>query len=696
MKLKPTIISLAVASVFAGSVQAQTSPQIYITPTGQRVTLEQYQTDTALKQIGIPSTWARGYTGLDVRIAVLDQGFDIRHADLKDRIISYQNFYSGSISATNAGWGYHGTAMASAAAGSLNGGVGTVGAAYNAGLLLGQVGQGGNMQQIDSVAVIRGLNWAGQNGAVAVNMSFSSTFDSTYRSGTIMIAPGVYKGHASYGSMYGQGSALKQYISSTNLTSVIVAAAGNQGLGYSGYPGAFATATDSAGNLIFGGRWLIVGSVDANNKISSFSNRAGSICTTLVSNVCQDKYYVKDFYVVAPGERIVVAQDNNSTAEYLATFNSGTSAATALVSGGIAVIKQAWPQLKAAEIVQLVKSTATDLGAPGVDEVYGHGLVNFDKATQPYADVKYSKVVLKSGTVAGGTTLTTTGITTSGPVGTSLMNSGVLKNVQVVDGLNRNYTADFTRAIGTSTPANSLYTSPYLAMQSADYREFATSVGKDGVLTFMQSNTGFASQLETAYGEGKLSFQVGSMTEQNGFLNNTGSGLLATGGSQTAYAILGGSRPIANNIDVIAQYGLGITRTSNVDGSFLSLAPTLVSDTWKVGFAKKEVFFSGKTMVQFTLAVHGPVAIRKGYADVSAINSYTYSGEEDNVSATPVTATERVNLANGRRQTDLILGYSVSIGNTTYAGINIARQFNIGGASGNNGTALGLMVRTVF
>jgi hypothetical protein len=112
--------------------------------------------------------------------------------------------------------------------------------------------------------------------------------------------------------------------------------------------------------------------------------------------------------------------------------------------------------------------------------------------------------------------------------------------------------------------------------------------------------------------------------------------------------------------------------------------------------AKKDIFFGGKTQDQLSVALHGPVAIRKGYADVTAITGYTYSGEEDNVSATPITSTERVNLASGKRQTDLIVGYSVSVGNSTYAGINFAKQFNVGGISGQTGNAVGVMVRSVF
>ena len=129
----------------------------------------------------------------------------------------------------------------------------------------------------------------------------------------------------------------------------------------------------------------------------------------------------------------------------------------------------------------------------------------------------------------------------------------------------------------------------------------------------------------------------------------------------------------------------------------LALSPTVISDTWKLGVAKKEIFFNGKTKDQITFAVQGPVGIRKGHADVTAVNSYTYSEDANgDVTANPVSSTERVNLASGKRQTDLVMGYSVSVNNTTYAGINFAKQFNVGGVAGLTGNAVGVMVRSVF
>ena len=368
-----------------------------------------------------------------------------------------------------------------------------------------------------------------------------------------------------------------------------------------------------------------------------------------------------------------------------------------MVSGGVALIKQAWPQLRAAEIVSLVKNTATDLGAPGVDSVFGHGLVNFDKATRPYADITYSKVVLKSGNNTAGVALTSTGVTATGAVSNSLGNSEVLKNLQVVDGINRNFTVDMTRAIGNNTnPANSFYKSPYLAMQPLGYQESSAQLSADTVFTVMQNLQGTAMQFETTQGSGKVSLQVGAMAERNGFLNNSGAGLLAMGNSSTTYAMVGATMPLATNLDLVTSYGVGVTNTGNVADSLLKLSSTVISDTWRLGVAKKEIFYTGKTTDQLTFAVQGPVSVRKGYADVTGVTSYTYSGTEDDVSATPVISTERLNLAGGVRQTDLVLGYSVNVANKTQIGFNIARQFNVSGQQGVTGTAVGVMVRSSF
>jgi hypothetical protein len=184
------------------------------------------------------------------------------------------------------------------------------------------------------------------------------------------------------------------------------------------------------------------------------------------------------------------------------------------------------------------------------------------------------------------------------------------------------------------------------------------------------------------------------MTEENGFLNNQGSGLTACGNSGTTWAMVGGEKDIGSNFSVLGNYGVGITKTGSVQNSMIALSPTLVSDTWKLGIAKNNIFFNGKTNDKLSLSVQGPVAVRRGYANVTAVTGYNYTTDaEDNTTATPITSTERVNLASGRRETNLILGYTVQVQNQTYVGFAVGRQFN---SNGVNGNTVAFTARSVF
>lgn len=88
------------------------------------------------------------------------------------------------------------------------------------------------------------------------------------------------------------------------------------------------------------------------------------------SNACG---ITKSWCITAPGTNI-------STGESIA---SGTSFATPIVSAAIAVIKEAFPYMKATEITNLLFETARDLGSPGIDEIYGHGMLDLERATRP-------------------------------------------------------------------------------------------------------------------------------------------------------------------------------------------------------------------------------------------------------------------------------------------------------------------------
>ncbi|PTS90297.1 S8 family serine peptidase [Caulobacter sp. HMWF009] len=154
-------------------------------------------------------------------------------------------------------------------------------------------------------------------------------------------------------------------------------------------------------------RLILVGSVSEKGTISSFSNRAGDGCLLATGITgCSATNQWKYHFIVAPGEAIYATQPNGSYA-----MMSGTSMATPIVAGTVALLEARWPALKAqpASVASLLFKTATDLGAPGVDAVYGQGLLNVTKAFQNYGTTTVTSpagttVVVSNATLSGGST----------------------------------------------------------------------------------------------------------------------------------------------------------------------------------------------------------------------------------------------------------------------------------------------------
>jgi hypothetical protein len=692
MKFKPTLVALAIASIATAS-----SAQI---ANGEDSAKTRYLTPT-----GVTAAWARGFTGKGSVIAIIDNGFDVNHADLKGNVLEFANFAKGTVTP----WALHGTQMASIAAGISNNS-GTVGVAPDAKLLLAQVGSGGLSPSVSTDLAFTAMAWAESKGANVINLSLGSTYDPNFKAGTTMIAPGIYKAKESYttynaktgvtslASLYGSSySALLPFATATK-KAVIVASAGNSATGYAQFPGAFATQTDTNGNLLMGGRVLIVGNVAADGiggwVMNATSNQAGSLCTTIVNNVCQDKYYVKDFYVVAPGSAILGAvPDQARSASGIAQgvtngagSVSGTSPAAALVSGGVALLKQAWPQLSAAQIVQLVKTTATDLGKPGVDEVFGWGMVNFDKATQPQGLINIAN--FKG--YASATPLASTGVASSGSA--SVNSSSVLRNVQGLDSYNRNYTLDMTKAVVANPVAAYRASSSYLAMSPQGYNEMSVPVTENYSIKMMQSQAGTASEVTYTEQGSSYSVQFGSMTEKSGFLGNYGAGAMAFGDSSTSYLQVGTEHKFGS-VAVFGSYGFGTTRAGSVQDSMIQLGNRISSDTWKLGVAKNNVFQNKDSL---SLSVVSPVSVRNGSATVTGVTGYEFTDNGDGADAKAIVSTETINLRAQSKPMDLVLGYTVIGKGYDRVNVNVARQFNVGGVAGNTANSFGVMAVKSF
>ncbi len=151
---------------------------------------------------------------------------------------------------------------------------------------------------------------------------------------------------------------------------VFVFAAGNDGI---------TQTTDIEFNDADETAMIFVGSINPLGEISSFSNRPGNACLTDFGK-CKTNNRLMDRFIVAPGELLLVSDGYGGV-----TRRSGTSFAAPLVSGAVTLLHARWPWLTKypMETTEIIFRSARDLGAPGVDEVYGHGLLDVTASQSP-------------------------------------------------------------------------------------------------------------------------------------------------------------------------------------------------------------------------------------------------------------------------------------------------------------------------
>lgn len=134
---------------------------------------------------------------------------------------------------------------------------------------------------------------------------------------------------------------------------IFVWAAGNDGMAQSGTLSAMPRVIPELNGHFVN----VVAFDDATGALADYSNACG---------------ITRDWCITAPG---------SLHTDYTTAY--GTSFAAPVVSAAIAVLRQAFPYLTAPQITSLLFETARDLGAPGVDDVYGHGMLDLERATRP-------------------------------------------------------------------------------------------------------------------------------------------------------------------------------------------------------------------------------------------------------------------------------------------------------------------------
>ncbi|MFJ1555811.1 type VII secretion-associated serine protease mycosin [Streptomyces mirabilis] len=282
----------------------------------------------ALDAMHTQQAW-RTTKGQGITVAVLDTGVDDRHPDLAGNVLTGKDMVGFGAQRGDRAWARHGTAMAGIIAGHGHGvgnGDGVLGIAPEAKILPVRV----ILEDGDSArtrarntrgnALAEGIRWATDQGADVINLSLGDDSKSA---------------HPEPAEDAAVQYALKK-------GAVVVASAGNGGekgdhISYpAAYPGVIAATA-----------------VDQNGTHASFSTR---------------RWYAT---VSAPGVDVVIADPDDKYYE-----GWGTSAASAFVSGAVALIKAAHPGLSPAQIKKLLEDTARNAPSGGRDDSRGFGFID--------------------------------------------------------------------------------------------------------------------------------------------------------------------------------------------------------------------------------------------------------------------------------------------------------------------------------
>jgi serine protease AprX len=284
--------------------------------------------DKAVSQIGADKVWAAGYTGKGVKVAVIDTGVDASHPDLNgDKVVAWVDFVNGKTSPYDDHG--HGTHVSSTIAGTGNASDGKYrGVAPDASLMEAKVLSGDGSGS--DANIIKGIDWAVQNGAQVISMSLGSTAHDQAIDDAV--AGAVSKGVT------------------------VVVAAGNSGPD--------ANTISSPGDCPSA---ITVGASGRNDTIASFSSRGPSYDGSI-------KPDVTNMGVGLVAAKASGTNPTKGTKYYVAM--SGTSMATPMTSGVVALLLQANSSQTPSQVKSVLEKTAVPLGGSVPNNNYGYGRVN--------------------------------------------------------------------------------------------------------------------------------------------------------------------------------------------------------------------------------------------------------------------------------------------------------------------------------
>jgi len=662
----------------------------------------EYNNSTGLDMINAADAYAKGWTGEGAVLGVIDTYQDKNHADFNGKYQWYKDYVRNSDTVPNYGSQHsHGTHVAGIVAAEKNG-TGTHGVAYNADLVGANVDYHGNgminkglaQQALHDMAKLKSPESAGgeEMNIIAVNMSFNQPnfFYDGNGSTVTQLSDGTYNAAEIttriINNGYGDGRYWKV---ATDNDIILVNSAGNYGFNHAGDPGIWAVEEDANGNLVLGGKMVIVGSWSGTGVAG---NKAGHVCLNIntVNNTCNDTHRISDFYILAPGQAInstiPTGQGNNGNDT---AAMSGTSMAAPHVTGAFGVLNQMWPYMNGENLVKLVMNTA-DKNLTGYNvNIHGQGLLDLDEATKPQGAVGLAT----SGRVDHPTvSLNNTYYST----GTALPSNLSNLKIMVLDDYDRNYYMDLGSSFvvqdkrkfsdvqmlvenkHTFLPHKQMYGS---FAQGGHYDlaknyNFGFYTGENGSGDY-SLNIGKDFYINNKF---KLKTSLGHMSEQDTWLGNSSDGVLAVGdNNDTTSANIGVTYQLGNNV-LMLDYSKGFTDVNTTDNSLIKSFSDIETESYRLAYEIQK-----DTHTTFGWSFSLPSHITSGTMDLEVAESVNLDGT---INYTDINS----NLTQGTKEKNIGFYYNKSGEEELDASFNFTAEYRMdkSGVANNDGVEVGM------
>jgi subtilisin family serine protease len=656
----------------------------------------EYNNSTGLDMINAADAYAKGWTGEGAVLGVIDTYQDKDHDDFNGKYQWYKDYVRNDDTVELYGSQHsHGTHVAGIVAAEKND-TGTHGVAYNADLVGANVDYHGNgminkglaQQALHDMAKLKSpiANGGEEMNIIAVNMSFNQPnfFYDGNGSTVTQLADGTYNATEITTRILNNGYGDSQYWKvATDNDIILVNSAGNYGFDHAGDPGIWAVEEDANGDLILGGKMVIVGSWDGTGVAG---NKAGHVCLNIntVNNTCNDTHRLSDFYILAPGQAINSTIPGDGTATL-----SGTSMAAPHVTGAFGVLHQMWPYMAGDNLVSLVMNTA-DKNLTGYDvNIHGQGLLDLDEATKPQGAVGLATSGrVDHPTVSLNNTYYSTG--TSAP--SSLLNLKIM----VLDEYDRNYYMNLGSSFtvkdnrkfsdvqmlvdnkNTFLPHNQMYGSFAQGGQwdlIKNYN-FGLYTGDNGSGDY-SANIGKDFYFNNKF---KLKTSLAHMSEQDTWLGNSSDGVLAVGdNNDTTSANIGVAYQLGNNV-LSLDYSKGFTDVNTVDNSLIKSFSDIETESYRLAY---EIHKDKHTTFGWSFSL--PSHITSGSMDLEVAESVNLDGT---INYTDI----KSNLVQGTKEKNIGFYYNKAGEEELDASFNFTAEYRMdkSGVANNNGVELGM------